>query len=116
MKLLTVSVGTPKEVSYVDRKGRAKTTTTGIFKTPIDSRVMLRCTNLDGDGQADLEAHGGPDKAVYVYNRENYDFWAKELGRDILRRPVSSARTSTLKACPMKTCASVTGSASAALW
>lgn len=82
MKLLTVSVGTPKEVSYVDRKGRAKTTTTGIFKTPIDSRVMLRCTNLDGDGQADLEAHGGPDKAVYVYDRENYDFWAKELGRD----------------------------------
>lgn len=82
MKLLTVSVGTPKEVSYVDRKGREKTTTSGIYKTPVDSRVMLRRTNLDGDGQADLDAHGGPDKAVYVYARENYDFWAAELGRD----------------------------------
>ena len=83
MKLLTVSVGTPKEVSYVDRKSREKTTTTtGIFKTPVDSRVMLRRTNLDGDGQADLDAHGGPDKAVYVYAKENYDFWAAELGRD----------------------------------
>ncbi|NKB22658.1 MAG: MOSC domain-containing protein [Alphaproteobacteria bacterium] len=82
MKLLAVSVGTPKEVSYVDRKGRELTTTTGIFKTPVDGRVVLRRTNLDGDGQADLEAHGGPDKAVYAYSRENYDFWAAELGRD----------------------------------
>jgi MOSC domain-containing protein YiiM len=84
MKLLSVSVGTPKEVSYVDRKGREKTTITGIFKTPVDRRVMLRRTNLDGDGQADLDAHGGPDKAVYVYSRENYDFWAVALGRDDL--------------------------------
>lgn len=81
MKLLAVSVGKPKEVSYVDRKGREKSTTTGIFKTPIDARVMLRRTNLDGDGQADLDAHGGPDKAVYVYTTENYAFWAQELGR-----------------------------------
>jgi MOSC domain-containing protein YiiM len=84
MKLLAVSVGTPKEVSYVDRKGRAKTTTTGIFKTPVDARVMLRTNNLDGDGQADLNAHGGPDKAVYVYTRENYTFWTDALGRDDL--------------------------------
>ena len=82
MKLLTVSVGTPKEVFYVDRKGREKTTTTGIYKTPFKGRVMLRRTNLDGDGRADLEAHGGSDKAVYVYVRENYSFWASELGRD----------------------------------
>jgi MOSC domain-containing protein YiiM len=82
MRLLTVSIGKPKEVSYVDRKGHEKTMVTGIFKTPVDSRVMLRRTNLDGDGQADLDAHGGPDKAVYVYDQENYDFWAKELGRD----------------------------------
>jgi MOSC domain-containing protein YiiM len=82
MRLLAVSVGTPKEVPYVDRKGRQKTTISGIFKSPVDGRVMLRHNNLDGDGQADLEAHGGPDKAVYVYARENYDFWATELGRD----------------------------------
>ena len=82
MRLLSISVGTPEEVAYIDRKGRERTTTTGIFKTPVEGRVMLRRTNLDGDRQADLEAHGGVDKAVYVYSRENYDFWASELGRD----------------------------------
>lgn len=81
MKLLSVSVGRPKEVAYVDRRGREKTTTTGIFKEPVESRIMLRATNLDGDGQADLDAHGGRDKAAYVYTRENYAYWAEELGR-----------------------------------
>lgn len=81
MKLLFVSVGTPREVTYTDRRGREKSTTTGIFKRPVEGRVMLRRTNLDGDGQADLNAHGGPDKAVYVYTTENYAFWAAELGR-----------------------------------
>jgi MOSC domain-containing protein YiiM len=37
--------------------------------------------NLDGDGQADLKAHGGIYKAVYVYSIENYDYWKRELGR-----------------------------------
>lgn len=81
MTLLSVSVGRPKEVSYLDRRGREKTTLTGIFKEPVDTRVMLRATNLEGDGQADLVGHGGPDKAAYVYSKENYDYWAKELGR-----------------------------------
>ena len=81
MKLLSVSVGQPKEVDYVDRRGREKTTDTGIFKEPVASRVMLRATNLDGDGQADLNGHGGPNKAAYVYSKENYDYWAEELGR-----------------------------------
>ena len=81
MTLLSVSVGRPKGVSYQDRRGREKITSTGIFKEPVSSRVMLRATNLEGDGQADLVGHGGPDKAAYVYSREYYDYWAKELGR-----------------------------------
>ena len=28
--------------------------------------------NIDGDGQADLTVHGGPDKAVYAYLSEHY--------------------------------------------
>jgi len=81
MKLLSVSVGRPKDVTYVDRRGREKTTSTGIFKEPVESRVMLRATNLDGDGQADLIGHGGRHKAAYVYSKENYQYWAMELGR-----------------------------------
>ena len=80
-QLLSVSVGQPKEITYVDRKGREKTTTTGIFKEPVEGRVMLRATNLDGDRQADLNGHGGTYKAAYVYSIENYRYWADELNR-----------------------------------
>lgn len=77
MKLLSVNVSLPKEVTY-----KEKTTTTGIFKEPVEGRVMLGELNLDGDGQADLNAHGGPHKAVYVYSIENYEYWKDRLGRD----------------------------------
>jgi MOSC domain-containing protein YiiM len=40
---------------------------------------MLRRLNLDGDRQADLEVHGGRDKAVYAYPSEHYDFWREEF-------------------------------------
>ncbi len=43
---------------------------------------MLRTLNLDGDGQADLNAHGGIYKAVYVYTIENYAYWKNERDRD----------------------------------
>lgn len=77
MKLLSVNVSQPKAISY-----RGKTVRTGIFKEPVKGRVMLRRLNLDGDGQGDLNVHGGPDKAVYVYTVEHYDFWAHALGRN----------------------------------
>lgn len=77
MKLLSVNVSLPKEVPH----GR-ETVSTGIFKEPVGGRIMLRTTNLDGDGQADLENHGGVDRAAYAYSIENYDHWRHELGRD----------------------------------
>lgn len=40
---------------------------------------MLRATNLDGDRQADLTVHGGPNKAVYAYPSEHYPAWQLEL-------------------------------------
>ena len=76
MKILSVNVSLPKEVPY-----RGKTITTGIFKEPVEGRVTLRTSNLDGDRQADLMVHGGVHKAAYVYSIENYDHWARELGR-----------------------------------
>ena len=43
----------------------------------------MRGVNLDGDGQADLRVHGGPDKAVYAYAVEDYEWWADQLGREL---------------------------------
>ena len=40
---------------------------------------MARRLNLDGDEQADLTVHGGPDKAVYAYPVEQYEYWKREL-------------------------------------
>lgn len=74
MKIISVNVGLPK---IVERHGEP--VTTGIFKEPVLSRVMLRTLNLDGDGQADLSVHGGPSKAVYVYPSEHYKYWKQEL-------------------------------------
>jgi MOSC domain-containing protein YiiM len=62
----------------VNFHGRA--VTTGIFKEPVKGRrIKLRRLNLDGDRQADLTVHGGPDKAVYAYPVEHYDYWKKRL-------------------------------------
>ena len=79
MKLISVNVSLPKEVRHKNRS-----VTTGIFKTPVQGRVMLRELNLDGDGQADLTVHGGVHQAVYVYPVEHYDYWKEKLGRNDL--------------------------------
>ncbi len=55
--------------------------TTGFFKSPVQGAVWLGATNLAGDGQADLSAHGGPDKAVLAYAEEHYPFWREELAQ-----------------------------------
>lgn len=74
MRIISVNVGLPREVSW-----RGEGVTTGIFKEPVSGPVMLRTLNLDGDRQADLTVHGGPSKAVYVYPVEHYEYWRNEL-------------------------------------
>ena len=79
MKLASVNVGLPREVSW-----HGKIVKRGIFKEPIKGRVRLRKLNLDGDRQADLTVHGGEHKAVYCYPVEHYVYWKKELpARDL---------------------------------
>jgi ferredoxin-NADP reductase/MOSC domain-containing protein YiiM/ferredoxin len=43
---------------------------------------MVRTLDLDGDGQGDLAGHGGPHRAVLVYQLGSYDHWRRELGRE----------------------------------
>jgi MOSC domain-containing protein YiiM len=76
MKLLSVNVGPPRQVEW-----RGRIVSTGIFKSPVEGRVRLRTLNLDGDKQVDLTVHGGPDRAVYAYPSEHYDFWRAELNQ-----------------------------------
>jgi MOSC domain-containing protein YiiM len=77
MKILSIQVGKPKTVLF-----QGKDVTTGIFKTPVVGRVMLRTLNLEGDGQADLRVHGGKDKALYAYSVDAYPEWRKLRPQD----------------------------------
>jgi MOSC domain-containing protein YiiM len=56
---------------------------TGIWKVPVEGRVAVRGVNVEGDEQADRTVHGGPDKAVYAYAREDTDWWEGELRREL---------------------------------
>jgi MOSC domain-containing protein YiiM len=78
-RVISVNVGTPRQLSV--RRGRP--TMSAIVKEPVEGPVRVEGINLAGDRQADLRVHGGPDKAVYAYAREDSDWWAAELGREI---------------------------------
>lgn len=74
MKIISLNVGQPRRVLH-----NGNEVITGIFKSPVPGPLMLRRLNLDGDRQADLENHGGKNKAVYAYPAEHYEFWRREL-------------------------------------
>jgi MOSC domain-containing protein YiiM len=74
MKLLSVNVGLPREVTW-----RGQIVRTSIWKNPVDGRVAVSTLNLAGDEQSDLSVHGGAEKAVYVYPSEHYDYWRTQL-------------------------------------
>jgi MOSC domain-containing protein YiiM len=77
-QVVSVNVGTVRTVEW-----HGRSVTTSIWKSPVAGRVAVRGVNLDGDVQADLRVHGGPDKAVYAYAVEDYEWWSHELGREL---------------------------------
>lgn len=74
----TVSVGLPKDEQWAGKLKR-----TAIVKRPVQGVVAVHHLGLAGDQVADTKNHGGRDKAVYVFAREDLDWWAAEL-----RQPV----------------------------
>lgn len=74
MQVISVNVGQPRQIETP--RGIV---ITSIFKSPVAGRVAVRNHNLEGDRQADLRVHGGPNKAVYAYSSEHYSYWAKQL-------------------------------------
>lgn len=73
-QLVSVNVGLPQEVEWHGRVVR-----TSIWKRPVEGPVHVTPLNLEGDQQSDLSVHGGKEKAVYVYPREHYEHWRREL-------------------------------------
>jgi len=75
-RLISVNVGLPRDVSW-----RGATVHTGIWKSPVLDRRMVRRLNIDGDGQGDLAGHGGEHRAVMVYQLDSYRYWESYLHR-----------------------------------
>jgi len=77
-RVLSINVGRPRKFDYHGRPAQS-----AIWKSPVEGRVAARGINLAGDDQADRQAHGGFDKAVYAYSREDQRFWEGEIGRPL---------------------------------
>ena len=77
VRLAAVNVGTPTLLGALN----GDPVWSGIRKRPVDPGGPLWLSRLDlaGDGQADLDSHGGPDKAVYAYPSEHLAPWENEL-------------------------------------
>src|SRR4029077_19772517 len=79
IELVSVNVGVPRRIGV--HAGRAVRSAIG--KTPVTSvdELELTVTQLEGDRQADLRVHGGPEKALFVYSAETLQAWSAEYGQ-----------------------------------
>lgn len=75
-RVRTVLVGRPQTYQWLRRE-----LVSSIFKDPVLGPVAVGVDGLSGDEQSDRKSHGGPDKAVYAYAREDEDWWEAETGR-----------------------------------
>ena len=76
-QVVSVNAGMPREFEWAGI-GR-----TSIDKQPVSGVVQVGRLGLEGDQVSDTRHHGGIDQAVYAFAREDLDFWAAELGRDV---------------------------------
>lgn len=58
--------------------------TSAIVKARVDGVRRVGFLGIEGDEQADLSVHGGPDKAIHHYPRDHYPFWTETLQRHTL--------------------------------
>ncbi|MFD8015737.1 MOSC domain-containing protein, partial [Streptomyces sp. NPDC059762] len=85
--LLSVNAGRAKTVDYTDSASGM----TGIDKRPVEGPVRIEspgpngvgASGVAGDDVCDLRFHGGADRAVYAFAREDLDHWERELGREL---------------------------------
>src|SRR5262245_58275283 len=75
-QLLSVNVGLPREIEW-----KGKTVRTAVWKDAVRGRRKVGKLNIDGDGQGDLQGHGGEHRAVLVYQVDSYRYWERQLGR-----------------------------------
>lgn len=76
-QLLSVNVGLPREIEW-----KGKTVRTAVWKNAVEGRRKVARLNIEGDGQGDLQGHGGEHRAILVYQIDSYRYWESQLGRN----------------------------------
>lgn len=80
-RLVSVNLAVVTQAPWAgDPSGRS-----GIDKRPAPGPVTLRAGGVDGDFVGELSVHGGPDKAVYSYAREDAAWWSRAGAGDPTR-------------------------------
>ena len=79
MRLTGVNIG---QEQMLQRKNHFEKT--GIFKLPTHEPVKVTRLGLDKDVIVSKKHHGGPDQAVYVYGAPDYEWWSKQLGKELV--------------------------------
>ena len=76
-KILSINVAAViHDGAWTGSEGR-----TGIDKRSVDRAVRFENDGVAGDTVIDRKHHGGYDKAVYAYAREDADWWESQIGR-----------------------------------
>ena len=78
MELISVNLGEKRTLQRRDRSEQ-----TGIFKLPNETAIQITRLGLAGDVVVSKKHHGGPDQAVYVYGLADYEWWSKELEKEM---------------------------------
>lgn len=76
-QIFSVQIGQIERFDAADMT--ADSWTSAIRKVKISGAIHVGPTGLEGDEQADLVNHGGPDKAVLAYASTHYEKWNAEF-------------------------------------
>ncbi|MFN3580693.1 MAG: MOSC domain-containing protein [Pseudomonas sp.] len=77
-QILSISVARSRSLEVGGRSRQ-----TGLFKQPLEGAVWIDSSGVKGDVIVNRKFHGGPDQAVYLYSKEDIDWWAGRLQREI---------------------------------
>ena len=86
MKIISINVGQIQPL-LAPAVSQSRQVLSAIYKRSVSSLSnqqdhRVGAFGLEGDEQANLDVHGGIDKAVYAYPHEHYAFWQDWLSRE----------------------------------
>lgn len=70
MQIKSTNLGSLTKISWNGREGE-----TGLYKFPVNTPIFLGIAGVQNDCVANLSAHGGRDKACYLFSAEDYHYW-----------------------------------------